>query len=730
MNKVYHYRLYQSLGKHNIWNDVMAVNAKEANKTIPTLTEIRHQVLDRVLWVLVSLGGLVVAYSTIQDFIEGNYLLGSFYIIIYLPLIFAFMLKASHYKLRAYFILLPLFIVAFVEIWNFGNESVGSLYLLTTVLLTCILLGSRTGFVAILISLIFLVLLAHWNTMREIENVQTSKYWRTFLLDWMPLIITHALLSVSAMIFIAYILQRLENNIKFTTTYAKELQNQITIRQQAEISLRESEDKFRSVFEKARDAITLADENGFIDCNIAALEMYGFSEKEELCAQHPGNVSPEVQPNGQVSISLANEHIKAAISGEAKLFEWTHRRTDGSVFPAEVQLSPITIKGKTLVQGVIRNISERKQAEMERARLATALEQAAEDIILTDIKGIIQFVNPAFEKNTGYRREEVIGEKTNFLNSGQHNDAFYKDIWTTIIRGDVWKGRIINKKKNGKLFTEESTISPILDSMGTPIGYIAIMRDISQQLLLEEQLREAQKMESVGRLAGGVAHDFNNCLQAILGYGELVRGTLDPQSKSYDDLGQVIHAANRTKELVRQLLAFSRRQVLELRCLDLADLVDNISKMLRRLIGEHITLHVNSLPGISPVLADRGAIEQTLVNLCINARDAMPTGGEINIIIENASLSPNYFVEHSWKTSGSYVLLIVTDNGHGMDEEVQAKIFEPFFTTKGIGEGTGLGLATVYGMVKQHNGYIYVYSESGVGTTFKIYLPALVSQRF
>ncbi len=268
------------------------------------------------------------------------------------------------------------------------------------------------------------------------------------------------------------------------------------------------------------------------------------------------------------------------------------------------------------------------------------------------------------------------------------------------------------------------------DENNNPIEMFGTIQDITDRKQaeaergkLEAQLRQAQKMEAVGQLAGGVAHDFNNLLQVILGYGDLALDEAGSDSVAGASIKEMLRAGNRAKTLVRQLLAFSRRQVLDMKDIDLNKVILELTKMIRRVIGEHIDLNVITGHDLGTVHADPGQIEQILMNLCVNARDAMPEGGTITIETENVRIEENYCQTHAWAEAGRFVLLSVTDTGHGMDEMTLANVFEPFFTTKGVGEGTGLGLSTVYGLVKQHRGTVEVYSEVGKGTTFKIYLP-------
>jgi PAS domain S-box-containing protein len=374
-------------------------------------------------------------------------------------------------------------------------------------------------------------------------------------------------------------------------------------------------------------------------------------------------------------------------------------------------------------EGFVSDVTQQKLAA-DRLRLqGAALESAANAIVLINRVGVVEWVNPAFTKLTGHSFAEVYGEEWALLKSDCQDQAFYEGMWRTIRAGEVWHGELVNRRKDGTLYTVRMTIAPVADDHGEIGHFIAIKEDITEQKSLQEQFLQAQKVEAVGRLAGGVAHDFNNILTAIGGYAELIMRRLSSSDPLYRHVDQVLKATERASGLTRQLLAFSRKQTLQPRVLDLSNAVAEIEKMLRRLIGEDIELHTIRGAAVGHVKADPAQIEQVILNLALNARDAMPKGGKLIIEVANATLGEDYARRHPGVPPGEYVLLAVSDTGVGMKEEVKEHIFEPFFTTKRQGEGTGLGLATCYGIVKQSGGHINVYTEPDRGTTFRIYLP-------
>ena len=371
-----------------------------------------------------------------------------------------------------------------------------------------------------------------------------------------------------------------------------------------------------------------------------------------------------------------------------------------------------------------------RSAEQRLGRLSQAVEQSADSVIITDREGRIEYVNPAFEELNGYACDEVFGKNPRLLNSGETDPAVFRDLWKTILSGSRYRGIMVNRKRNGELYPMEQSISPVRDERGRITHFVANGRDLSERQRLEAQLVQAQKMDAIGCLAGGVAHDFNNLLTIITSYAEMALDEAPAGSVLRSRVKEVLGATQRASDLTRQLLAFSRKQPQSLRVLDLNQVVSDVARTLGRLVGEDVELSFLPDAGIGRVRADPVQIEQILMNLAANARDAMPQGGKFLLQTQSAHLDDSYVGGHPAAIPvGDYVLLSVQDTGSGIPPKDLPRIFEPFYTTKAAGEGTGLGLATVYGIVKQSSGFVWAYSEMGMGTVFKIYLPCVRSGR-
>lgn len=380
-------------------------------------------------------------------------------------------------------------------------------------------------------------------------------------------------------------------------------------------------------------------------------------------------------------------------------------------------------------------LDAQKLVEAELARLVSAVEQVDESIVITDSEGNIGYVNPTFTRITGYERAEALGENPRIVKSGEHDQAYYRQLWDAITNGRTWGGRLINRRKDGTIYTEQATISPVRDETGRIVNYVAVKRDITEQLAAEqeslrlhERLLQMQRVESIGRLAGGVAHDFNNMLGVILGYGEELLERLPADDPLRENAKQIVQAGRRSATLTQRLLAYSRRQTLHPQVLNLNALLADLEPMLKRLIGEHIQIQVAPGPDLGHVMADSGQIEQAIVNLVVNAQHAMPQGGKLTIQTANVFLDAQHALTYGEIPVGDYVMLSVSDTGCGMDRETMNQIFEPFFTTKEKGQGTGLGLASAFGIIRQSAGQIIAESEPGKGSVFRIYLPRTLNE--
>ena len=499
-----------------------------------------------------------------------------------------------------------------------------------------------------------------------------------------------------------------------------DLKREITERKQAEKALREKEKKYKTLLETTSEGCWLIDpELKTVEVNQALCNMLGYSQDEMLGKTPFDFVDDE---NRKIFIEQSSK-----ISNTAhRSYEITLKKKNGQNL--HTHFNATTIRDESgEVQGsfaFITDITEYKRTQEERNLLAVDIDQAAESVFITDTNGTIQYVNPAFEQLTGYRREDAIGKTPRILKSGKHDASFYAEMWNTITRGEAWLGRIINRKKDGSFFEVDGTISPVFDKSGKIINFVSIKRDVTHEAGLEKRLVQAQKMQAIGTLAGGVAHDFNNILTTIIGNAHMALLEIGKDGPLREEIEEIKEAGQRAASLTRQLLAFSRKQIIHPQIIDLNELLTGIEKMLGRLIREDVELSRISGPELWHVEADPGQMEQVIMNLAINARYAMP--GRVRLTIETANeiLNGDYFRSHGIEHQpGPYVVLTVSDTGIGMDEETQKQIFDPFFTTKERGRGTGLSLSTVCDIIKQNNGFIRAYINPGQGSTFKIYLP-------
>lgn len=495
----------------------------------------------------------------------------------------------------------------------------------------------------------------------------------------------------------------------------------ITQRHLTEEALRNSEERFRKLIEVLPDAVFIVAHERISYCNPAFLRLMGATDPSQLLGKTKFDlVAPEYR-------EMVRARMKAmqATGAPAPLLREQIIRLDGRIVPVYVMTVPVMDHAEERFLVVMHDLTDRERS----VELLRSVMGSVDDTILTiDQRGVIQSANSAAERAFGYTEAELLGQNVRMLMPDPYrdeHDSYLANYLRTGIAKVIGIGReALALRKDGSQFPIDLTVTEF--SLNGERRFTGVIRDITDRKRLEEQFRQAQKMEAVGQLAGGVAHDFNNLLTIITGYSEMLLDGEIENNSMRELVEEINKAGHRSAGLTRQLLAFSRKQVLAPKVLDLNEVVRNTEKMLRRVIGEDVKL-ITIMSEIDCVLADPGQLEQVLLNLAVNARDAMPQGGELIIETSNVELDANYAETHAGVRAGKYVLLCVSDSGHGISVEIRQHLFEPFFTTKEVGKGTGLGLAVVHGIVKQSEGHIQVYSEPGSGTAFKIYLPAILN---
>jgi len=499
------------------------------------------------------------------------------------------------------------------------------------------------------------------------------------------------------------------------------LDREVARRKRAEAALHESERRLAELIEISEDLICTHDLQGrIVSVNPAMTRQMGYAREEIV-----GRVLSEFLA-AETKHEFSEYLERIVRDGHAEGFlRVLSRAGEQRVFQYENVLRVVE-GGVRIVFGVAHDV-QRKWAEqalrLSLNRLEALLNNIPDAAWMKDEHGRFTAINEAYAQFLGRRREEILGKTDADLLPADIAEKFQEEDGSVLATGRSLKVANEFIQADGRRVLFETIKTPIRGGGGRPSGTVGIARDISERRSLEEQLVQSQKMEAVGRLAGGIAHDFNNLLTTILGYSDLVLGELEEDSPIRSEIQEIGKAGERAAALTRQLLAFSRKQIVEPRVLVLNDVVEDLSKMLRRLIGENIDLVTTLDPDPSRVRADPGQIEQILVNLAVNARDAMPGGGQLSIETKNIDDYKPYSSALTNSSPGRYVLLAVSDTGTGMDPETQRHIFEPFYTTKERGKGTGLGLATVYGIVKQSGGDIWVESELDRGARFEVYLP-------
>ncbi|HWB43068.1 MAG TPA: PAS domain S-box protein, partial [Gemmatimonadales bacterium] len=489
----------------------------------------------------------------------------------------------------------------------------------------------------------------------------------------------------------------------------------------AEEALRRSEANLRAIFNNSLQAFVLIDPDGTIQAlNSTAVEWSGRLLGRAL---REGARVADFVPE-------AAEAFRAALNGEARNVERCLRDTDGSELWFETTHAPVVDEDGAVIGVCLnaRDISTRKQAEQalreSEARYRDLFDNASDMVCATDSDGVFLYVNRAWQQAIGLSRAEL--RRRSFLDvvHPESRERYAQVVARALAGETLTHVELVLVTAGGAPITVEGNLSSAAQD-GRPPMLRGIYRDITERKRVEDQLRRAERMQAAGRLAGGMAHEVNNMMTGVIGFSEFLLRTLAEDDARRGDVLEIIRAGSRASDVTRQLLAFTRQQLLHPEVLDINGVVSGVEKMLRRLLGENHLLELQLSPGVGEIRADRGQLEQVLINLTLNARDAMHDHGRVTVASGEAALDEVYAQSHGGVgiPPGEYVILSVGDTGSGMSPDVQARIFEPFFTTKPVGQGTGLGLSTVYGIVKQSEGFVWCYSEPGHGTTFKIYLP-------
>ncbi len=493
---------------------------------------------------------------------------------------------------------------------------------------------------------------------------------------------------------------------------------------QLDARVAERTEHLRAVLDHAADGIVVIDGEGVIrQANPALARIFGYTDAASMEGMEIALLMPE-------QYRKRHRARLAALAGQDGVdinlaVELEGLRRSGEVFPVDIRVTDMEVAGRRLFLGIMRDITVRRRLEEEQRKLAVAVEHAEDAIFITDVEGRINYVNPAYERLSGFGADELLGNRPSLMKSGRMSDAFYRDMWQTILSGRLWRSEFTNRRKNGEIYEVDQSISPILGTDGSVVGFVSVQRDITAEKQERAQLEHTQRLESLGVLAGGIAHDFNNLLTAIMGNAALARMRIDPDCSAVPMLENVERASERAAALCKQMLAYSGKGKFVVEPINLTELIEEMTSLLEVSISKNVVMRLDLSKQLPPIEADAAQMQQVVMNLVINASEAIGDRSGIVTISTGATEVNAEYIETTYLKDhiqpGRYVTIEVSDTGCGMDEETKKKIFDPFFTTKFTGRG--LGMSAILGIVRGHHGAIKVYSEPGKGTTFKLLFP-------